>query len=63
MSWPVMPAKARADARANEVPEQTTLYRSLDKAVSTLRWMTVAMLLFLTLLQPRMGRIGLQNWD
>lgn len=39
------------------------LQYSLGVATSGLRWMTIVMLLSLALLQPRIGRVGLANWE
>lgn len=39
------------------------LYYSLGQAVSVLRWLTIGMMLLLTAVQPRMGRVGLMNWE
>lgn len=44
---------------ANAAPE---LYPSMTRAVFVLRWATVAVLLVLTLLVPRLGLGGIPNW-
>src|SRR2546423_863893 len=44
------------------LPVQAGLYRFLSQAVFQLRWATIAVLLLLTLVEPKSGRVGLPNW-
>src|SRR5207237_4084582 len=43
--------------------QDSELYHFLQQAISGLRWGTIALLLVLTFLEPKVGRIGLANWQ
>src|SRR5207253_1071093 len=43
-------------------PGQAGPYQLLSQAVVQLRWATIAVLLVLTLIEPKNGRAGLPNW-
>lgn len=47
----------------DEQIQDDEIYRSLGHAISRLRWMTLFILLVITLIQPRLGRLGLMNWE
>lgn len=44
------------------LPDQPEPYRFLGRAISRMRWITLAVLLLLALVQPTTGRAGLQSW-
>src|SRR4051812_46883524 len=43
--------------------DESELYRFLRQAISGLRWGTIILLFVLTFLEPKVGRIGLANWQ
>ena len=50
----------RATSLAGSAPPE--FYPFLSQAVSALRWATIAVLLVLTAVEPKVGRLGMANW-
>ncbi len=52
-----------ANVAVSPILDETELYRFLRQAVSGLRWGTLVPLFVFTFLEPKVGRIGLANWQ
>src|SRR5438105_939093 len=61
--WPTYWLISTGNAAISPILEEADLYRFLYQAVSSLRWGTVILLFVLTFLEPKVGRIGLTNWQ